>query len=110
MANDKISIDKFKEVDLRVAKITAAEKVAGADKLLRLELDLGDESRQIVSGIAEHYSPEDLVGREIIVIYNLEPRILKGVESNGMLLAASGEGFISLLQPDQEVPPGSKIH
>ncbi len=114
---ENISIDKFREIDLRVAKITAAERIEGTDKLLRLELDLGPstdsgearEKRQIVSGIAEHYTPESLVGREIIVVFNLESRTLKGVESNGMLLAASGEDFISLLQPDKEVPPGSRI-
>lgn len=113
-----ISIDAFREIDLRVARITAAEKVEGTDKLLKLQIDLGpstdsgqgSEQRQIVSGIAERYSPEELVGREIIVVYNLEPRTLKGVESQGMLLAASGDDFISLLAPDHEVPPGSKIH
>lgn len=110
MDGEDISIDKFREIDLRVAKILSAEKVENTDKLLRLEIDLGDEKRQIVSGIAEHYAPETLVGREIIVVYNLEPRTLKGLESKGMLLAASGEGFISLLAPDKEVPPGSKIH
>ncbi len=108
MAN--ISIEQFKEIDLRVARITAAERVEGTDKLLKLQLDLGDEQRQIVSGIAEKYAPEDIVGREIIVVYNLEPKSLKGVESQGMLLAASGDGFISLLAPDQEVPPGTRIH
>ncbi len=105
-----INIEQFKEIDLRVARVTAAERVEGTDKLLKLQLDLGDEERQIVSGIAEKYAPEDLVGREIIVVYNLEPKSLKGVESQGMLLAASGDGFISLLKPDQEVPPGSRIH
>ncbi len=113
-----ISIDAFREIDLRVAKITAAEKIEGADKLLKLQLDLGPsgdsgeatEQRQIVSGIAEKYSPEELIGREIIVVYNLEPRMLRGVESQGMLLAASGDDFIALLAPDREVPPGTKIH
>ncbi len=114
---ESISIDKFKEIDLRVAKVLSAEKVENADKLLRLEIDLGSstnpgqatEKRQIVSGIAEYYAPESLVGREIIVVYNLEPRTLKGLESKGMLLAASGDGFVSLLEPDKKVPPGSKI-
>ncbi len=116
MAN--ISIDQFKEIDLRVAKVMAAERVEGTDKLLKLQLDLGPstdsgqatEQRQIVSGIAEKYAPEDLVGREIIIVYNLEPKSLKGIESQGMLLAASGDGFISLLKTDEDVPPGSRIH
>lgn len=105
-----ISLEQFKEVDLRVAKVIAAEKVEGADRLLKLRLDAGDEERQIVSGIAEKYAPEDLVGREIIVVYNLEPKEFRGIESQGMLLAASGDDIISLLAPDQEVPPGSRIH
>lgn len=110
MIMENISIDKFKEIDLRVAKVISAEKIPETDKLLRLELDLGEEKRQIVSGIAEYYEPESLIGREIIVIFNLEPKKLKGLTSNGMLLAASGENFISLIAPDKEVPPGTKIH
>lgn len=76
-----ISFEDFKKIDLRVAKILSAEEIEGAEKLLKLQIDLGGETRQIVSGIKESHKPEDLVGKEIIVVANLEPRVLKGVES-----------------------------
>ena len=93
------------------------EPIAGADKLLRLEVDIGSdpstssgqETRQLVAGIAQHYTPEALVSREIVVLVNLEPRMLKGVESQGMLLAADDNGTPVLLSPDREVPPGSVV-
>ena len=96
-------------MDLRVARIVNAEKVKDSEKLLRMDIDLGDEQRQIVSGIAEFYEPEALVGKEIIVITNLEPRTIFGLESRGMLLAAGDDDNISLLMPDKDMPPGSKI-
>jgi methionyl-tRNA synthetase len=89
---DKITIDDFAKVELRVAQIKVAERVPKADKLLRLEVDLGYEQRQILAGIAEAYTPESLVGRKIVIVANLAPRKLRGLESNGMLLAASLEG------------------
>jgi len=101
-----ITFDDFKKLDLRVAKILSAEKVEGSDKLLKLEIDLGNEIRQIVAGIGKNYSPEKLVGREIIVVANLEPRKLMGFESQGMLLAANDESGPVLLEPDKEVSPG----
>ncbi|MEK9194720.1 MAG: methionine--tRNA ligase subunit beta [Patescibacteria group bacterium] len=105
-----ISFEDFKKIDLRVAKILSAEEIEGAEKLLKLQIDLGGETRQIVSGIKESHKPEDLVGKEIIVVANLEPRVLKGVESQGMLLAAHDEqGFPVLLSLDKNVPPGSVI-
>lgn len=104
-----ISFEDFKKLDLRVGKILKAERITGADKLLRLEVDIGSETRQLVAGIAEHYAPEALVGREIVVLTNLEPRVLKGVESQGMLLAADVNGEPVLLSPDREVPPGSIV-
>jgi methionyl-tRNA synthetase len=88
----KISIDDFAKVELRVAQIKVAERVPKADKLLRLEVDLGYEQRQILAGIAEAYAPESLVGRKIVIVANLAPRKMRGLESNGMLLAASLEG------------------
>jgi methionyl-tRNA synthetase len=91
-ADSKISIDDFGKVELRVAQIKVAERVPKADKLLRLEVDLGYEQRQILAGIAEAYTPESLVGRKIVIVANLAPRKLRGLESNGMLLAASLEG------------------
>jgi methionine--tRNA ligase beta chain len=108
--NTMVSFEDFKKLDLRVAKILSADKIENTERLLRLVIDLGDEKRQIVSGIARDYSPENLVGREIIVVANLEPRVFKGVESQGMLLAAhDSEGKAVLLLPDKEVTPGSPV-
>ena len=103
-----ITIDDFKKIDLRVAKITAAECVEGSEKLLKLQVDIGEGQRQIVAGIGLAYDPTDLIGKEIIIIANLEPRALMGIESQGMLLAASNDHPV-LLQPDKEVPPGVPI-
>jgi methionyl-tRNA synthetase len=109
-ANDKITIDDFLKVELRVAQIKVAEKVKGADKLLRLEIDLGYEQRQILAGIAEAYPPETLVGRKIVIVANLAPRKLRGLESNGMLLAASLEGGKPVLASFlEDVPIGAKL-
>ena len=108
-----INIEDFRSLDLRVAKITKAEKVEGSEKLLRLVINLGQEmgERQIVAGIGKTYFPEDLIGREIIVVANLESREIMGLESQGMLLAAtdSNDHQLSLLQPDKEISPGSQI-
>jgi methionyl-tRNA synthetase len=92
LSEDKISIEDFAKVELRVAQVRVAERVPKADKLLRLEVDLGYEQRQILAGIAEAYAPEQLIGRKIVIVANLAPRKLRGLESNGMLLAASLEG------------------
>lgn len=104
-----ITFEDFKKVELKIARIIAAEEVPGAEKLLKLQIDLGDEKRQIVAGIKKTYSAGDLVGREIVVVVNLEPRMVMGVESQGMLLAASDESAPVLLRPDKDVPPGSGI-
>ena len=85
----KITIDDFTKVDLRVGLVKAAERVKGADRLLRLEVDIGSEIRQIVAGIAETYAPEALIGRKVVIVANLQPRKLRGLESNGMIVAAS---------------------
>ena len=84
-----ITIDDFVKIDLRVAKIVVAERIPKADKLLRLEVDLGYETRQILAGIAEHYAPETLIGRKVVIVANLQPRKMRGLESNGMIVAAS---------------------
>jgi methionyl-tRNA synthetase len=110
-ADGKISIDDFMKVELRVGQVKAAEKVKGADKLLRLEVDIGTEVRQLVAGIALAYKPEDLIGRKVVIVANLQPRKLRGLESNGMIVAASvGEdgkpvlaGFL------EDVPIGAKL-
>jgi methionyl-tRNA synthetase len=105
-----ITIDDFVKVDLRVAQILVAERVPKADKLLRLEVDLGYEKRQILAGIAEYYEPEKLVGRKIVIVANLAPRKIRGLESNGMLLAASLEGGAPVLAGFlEEVPLGSRL-
>jgi methionine--tRNA ligase beta chain len=104
-----ISFEDFQKIDLRVAKIIKAEKIEGSEKLLKLEVNLGKEIRQIVAGIAKFYQPEDLVGKEIVVVANLEPKKLMGLESQGMLLAADDNGKPIILIPEKEVAPGTKI-
>ena len=101
--------EEFKKMDLRVAKVLAAERVPGTSKLLKLQIDLGSEKRQIVAGVAETYSPEELVGKEFIVIANLQPAVIRGVESQGMLLAAEVEGKAIIPFFDRELPPGTKV-
>jgi methionine--tRNA ligase beta chain len=104
-----MTVDDFQKMDLRVAKIISAEPVPGSEKLLKLSVDAG-ESRQIVSGIAKVYAPADLVGKEVVIIANLDPRMMMGLESQGMILAAHGEnGEPIVLTVEREVPAGSKI-
>jgi len=106
----EIQYDDFAKLDLRVGTILSAEKVAKADKLLKLEVDLGSEKRTIVSGIALHFKPEDLVGRQVVIVANLAPRKLKGIESNGMILSAEDEnGKLHLLNPEQIINPGAAV-
>jgi methionyl-tRNA synthetase len=106
----KISIDDFAKIELRVGQVKAAEKVKGADKLLRLEVDLGSEVRQVVAGIAESYAPELLIGRKVVIVANLAPRKLRGLESNGMIVAASPEGGKAVLAGFlEDVPVGTRL-
>jgi len=105
-----MSFEQFMEIDLRVATIRAAERVPNADKLLRLEVDLGEpELRQLVAGVAQVYETEALVGRQIIVVANLQPARIRGVESRGMLLAADLDGRPILASFDEEIPPGTRV-
>ncbi len=105
-----ITIDDFSKIELRVAQILVAERVPKADKLLRLEVDLGTEKRQILAGIAEYYEPEKLIGRKIVIVANLAPRKMRGLESNGMLLAASLEGGAPVLAGFlEDVPLGARL-
>jgi len=104
-----VTFEEFKKLDLRVGKIIKAEKINGSEKLLRLEVDTGKEKRQLVAGIGKFYNPEEIIGKEIIVIANLEPKIIFGIESQGMLLAANVDGQPVILTPDKEVPAGTKI-
>jgi methionyl-tRNA synthetase len=109
-SDGKITIDDFAKIELRVAQVKVAEKVKGADKLLRLEVDLGTEVRQIVAGIAEAYAPETLIGRKVVIVANLAPRKLRGLESNGMIVAASLEGGRPVLAAFlEEVPIGARL-
>ena len=107
---DTIAFDDFQKMDIRVSRIVAAEKVAKTKKLLKLTVDTGVDTRVIVSGIAEYYKPEELVGRQVLVLVNLAPRELKGIESKGMILmGADPTGKLVLLQPDNEVVNGSVV-
>jgi methionyl-tRNA synthetase len=111
MKEDRIemSIDEFKKFDLRIGKILRAEKIKGSKKLLRLEVDVGGEVRQIVAGIAEKYEPKTLVGKLVPVVVNMQSTKIMGIESKGMILAADVNGEPILLHPDREVPPGTKL-
>ncbi|MGB8658738.1 MAG: methionine--tRNA ligase [Candidatus Zixiibacteriota bacterium] len=105
----ELTFEEFSKLDLRVAEVKEAERVKGADKLLKLKIDLGSEERQIVAGIAEQYSPEEMVGKKIVVVANLKPAKIRGIESKGMLLAAKDGAILSLVSLDKEVKGGSKI-
>lgn len=110
VSDGKITIDDFAKVELRVALVKVAEKVPNADKLLRLEVDLGTEVRQILAGIAESYAPESLVGRKVVIVANLAPRKMRGLESNGMIVAASPEGGKAVLAGFlEDVPIGTRL-
>jgi len=104
-----ITIDRFRELELKVGTVTSAEAHPNADRLVVLRVDLGGEERQIVAGIRAHYAPETLVGRQIVVVANLEPAILRGVESQGMLLAASSGERVVLVRPDEAVAAGAVV-
>jgi methionine--tRNA ligase beta chain len=104
-----ISIEEFRNIELRVATVKSAEPHPNADKLMVLQIDLGSEQRQICAGIRDHYTPEELIGRQIVVVANLETARLRGLESQGMLLAASDQGRVIFLTPEKTVQPGAKV-
>ena len=129
---EQISFEEFKKVDIRIGKILSAERIEGSEKLLKLIVDFGPEpvkaepvdewipaesdnrsegriKRQIIAGIAQFYAPEALIGKECPFVYNLAPRVLKGMESQGMLLCPSDDASPVLLHPDKEIPPGCII-
>ncbi|MEA3296628.1 MAG: methionine--tRNA ligase [candidate division Zixibacteria bacterium] len=108
--NNLLDISEFARAKLHIAEVLEAEQIKGADKLLKLQVDLGNEKRQIVAGVAQHYSPEKIRGMKIIVVTNLKPVTIRGVESQGMLLAASKGDKLSLITPDGDLPPGSKVN
>jgi methionyl-tRNA synthetase len=106
----KIGIEDFAKVELRVGVVKSAEKITGADKLLKVMVDIGDEVRQVLAGIAPAYAPEELVGRKVVVVTNLAPRKMRGEESNGMLLAASAaDGKPVLCTFAEDIPAGAKV-
>jgi methionyl-tRNA synthetase len=106
---DEIGIEDFAKLDIRVAKVLEAERVEGAKKLLKLKIEFGNEKREIVAGIAEYYKPEELIGKEIILLANLKPARIRGIESKGMLLAAQDGETLTILTIDKKVNPGAKI-
>ncbi|HEX6970978.1 MAG TPA: methionine--tRNA ligase subunit beta, partial [Limnochordia bacterium] len=109
-SSELISIDEFGRIELRVARVRAAEPVSGADRLLKLQLDLGGEERQVVAGIAQHYTPEALIGKSVVVVANLRPARLRGERSEGMILAGvSDEGDLRLITVDGDLAPGSRV-
>lgn len=105
----EIKFEEFKRMDLRVGKILEVEDISGADKLYLITVDIGDEKRKMVAGIKPWYSKEELIGKNVVVIVNLEPKTIRGIESKGMLLATLFDNKLSILTTDKEVPPGSKI-
>lgn len=107
--NAIINMSEFARLDLRIGKIVNAEKITGSKKLIKLEVDVGNEIRPLVAGIAEDYIPEDLIGKLVPILANLQPAKLMGVESRGMILAVDVKGKPILLHPDKEVPAGSRV-
>jgi methionyl-tRNA synthetase len=105
----RISIADFARLDLRVAEVKAAAAVPKSKKLLKLTLSLGAEERTVVAGIAEHYAAADLVGKKVVIVANLEPATLMGVESNGMVLAGSADGTLSVLTLERDLPAGARV-
>ena len=105
----RITIDEFQKIDLRVAQVLAAEAVPKSKKLLKLRVSLGSEERTVLAGIAEHYAPADLVGKKVVVVANLQPAKLMGIESQGMVLAGEGAQGLGVVMPDRDLPPGSKV-
>lgn len=104
-----IKFEDFEKLEIRIGKVLSAEKVQGSDKLLKLEVDLGEEKKQIIVGMAEFFKPEYFLNKELPILVNLEPRKFKGIESQGMVLAADVSGKPILLIPEKEVPPGSIV-
>jgi len=104
-----VTLDDFGKLDLRVAVVVQAERVEKAARLLKLQIDIGGDKRQIIAGIAEHYAPEEIVGRKIIVVANLKPAVIRGIESRGMLLAAKKDGVMRLVTVDGDIASGATI-
>jgi methionine--tRNA ligase beta chain len=104
-----ITIEEFAKIDFRIATIKAAEPHPKADRLFVLKIDMGAEERQLVAGIRGHYTPEELIGKQIVVVANLQPAVLRGIESQGMLLAGSDSERVVIMTPEKPLAPGSKV-
>lgn len=104
-----ITYDEFKKMEIKIAKILSAERVPNTDKLLKLEADLGSEKRELIAGVGAVYEPEQLVGKQVVVLANLEPKTIRGVTSHGMILCADSGGGPVLLGPEKEVPAGCGV-
>jgi methionine--tRNA ligase beta chain len=109
-----INIEEFAKIELKTAKVLEAERVEGSEKLIKLSLDVGDKNeagefmpRQVLAGIGKTYNPEDLVGKQIVIVANLEPRSLMGLESHGMIVAGSDDQGVAIVSPDRELPTGT---
>ncbi|MBN2279615.1 MAG: methionine--tRNA ligase [Candidatus Marinimicrobia bacterium] len=108
-AEDLVDFDDFLKLKFKTAKVLTAEKIEGADKLLKITVDAGSEQRQLVAGIARHYAPEEIVGKNVVIVANLKPAKIRGIESQGMILAASHKKELAVLTPDREIKPGAKV-
>lgn len=106
---ETVKFEEFERMDLRAGKIVSAERIEGSDKLLKLQIDFGEEKRQILAGIGKAYAPEQLINKSIVVIINLEPREMMGLKSEGMVLAVKDENNLSVLVPEKEIVSGSRI-
>ncbi|MGI6620991.1 MAG: methionine--tRNA ligase subunit beta [Bacillota bacterium] len=106
---ETITLEEFKRVDLRVGEVVSCERVEGTDRLLKLTVDLGNETRQLVAGIAAHYEPRHLIGVQIVVVCNLKPAVIRGIESQGMLLAVQDGQVLGILTPERRVQNGSRV-
>ncbi|MDD3292487.1 MAG: methionine--tRNA ligase subunit beta [Candidatus Pacebacteria bacterium] len=104
-----INFEEFKNIDLRIAKIISVSRIEESEKLLKIEVELGEEKRIIVAGIANYYSPEELINKNVVIVANLEPRLMFGTESQGMILAVKDEDKLSVLVPEKEIKSGLKI-
>lgn len=110
MALQEIHLEDFQRIDLRVGEVVGAERVEGTRALMVLRVNLGEEERTLVAGLAPYYTPEEIVGKRVIVVANLEPAVIRGVKSQGMLLAADdGQGHVSLVTVDRDIAPGSRV-
>ena len=104
-----IGFDRFKEMDIRIGKVLDVEDVEGADRLYLVTVDIGDETRRLVAGIKAWYTKEQLIGKNVVVLANLEPKVIRGVESKGMILATLNNDKFSILTTDRDVPAGSRV-